>query len=88
MGLNVGICLAVNILVIRFRWGLRRHFWFWATMVSVVAAELCLVYRIKWPQHWVPGVSLLPIGLAGLLIAFGAIGFVEKFIVREPEDEG
>lgn len=78
MGLNVALCLLTNILAIRFRWNLRKHFWFWGVMVLVLAIELALVVRIQWPQHWVPGVSLLPIGVAGVLIAFGAIRLVEN----------
>jgi hypothetical protein len=89
MGLNVSICVAMNILVIRFRWNLRKHFWFWATMVLLTAAELPLIYKIRWPHHWVPGVSLLPVGLAAVLIAFAVVRFVQTFVVRDPSlDDG
>jgi hypothetical protein len=45
---------------------------------------------IKWPPGWVPAVALLPIALAGYLIAIGAIRFVERFIVKAvpPDEEG
>jgi hypothetical protein len=39
---------------------------------------------VQWPPEWVPGIALLPAGLAALLIAIGAIRFVEKFIVKAP----
>ncbi len=80
LGLNVGICLYVNVLAIKIRWNLRKHFWFWVVMVLMLALELPLILMIKWPQGWVPAVALLPIALAGYLIAIGAIRFVEKFI--------
>jgi hypothetical protein len=88
LGLNVGICLSVNVLAIRMRWDLRRYYWFWVTMVLVLALEVPLVLMIKWPHKWVPAVELLPIGLAGYLIAIGAIRFVERFVVKYvPPDE-
>ena len=31
MGLNIGICLGMNLIVIRLRWNLRRHLWFWVS---------------------------------------------------------
>jgi hypothetical protein len=88
LGLNLCICLGMNLIVIRLRWNLRKHIWFWGVMALVLAIEIPLVINIQWPQEWVPGVALLPIGLAGALIALGAIGFVQKFIVKDvPRDE-
>lgn len=59
-------------------------------MVLVLTLELPVVLTIKWPHKWVPAVELLPIGLAGYLIAIGAIRFVERFIVKSvpPDEEG
>ena len=84
MGLNVGICLGVNMFAIKLRWDLRKYFWFWGVIALLLAIELPLVLKIQWPHEWVSKMTLLPIGLGGLLIAIGAIRLVEKFIVRLP----
>lgn len=82
LGLNVFICLGVNVLAVRMRWDLRKHFWFWGVMILVLAFELPVVLMVQWPPRWVPAVELLPIAIAGILIALGAIKFVERFIVK------
>jgi hypothetical protein len=87
LGLNIGICLFANIIAIRFRWNLRRHVWFWATMVFVIAAELPLVLMIHWPKEWVPGVALLPIALVVYLVAMGAVQLGEKLFGKSITDE-
>ena len=87
LGLNVAMCVFVNAIVIRIRWELRRYVWFWVVMAIVVTAELPIVFTVKWPHQWVPAVSLLPIGLAGFFVAYGAIRLVEHFMVKTPPDE-
>lgn len=87
LGLNIGICLAVNIVAVRFRWKLRKHAWFWATMVFLIAAELPLVLMIHWPKEWVPGVALLPIALVVYVVAIGAIQLAGKLFGKSTSDE-
>jgi hypothetical protein len=87
MGLNVGICLGMNAIAVKIRCDLKKHIWFWVTIFLVVAIELPLVAGIKWPDRWVSGVSLLPIGFAGYLIAIGAIRLAEKLFVKEASSE-
>lgn len=84
LGANSFLCLFVNILAIRMRWNLRRRPWLWCVMAILVALELPAVLMIQWPRGWVPGAALLPIGLAGLLIALGAIQLAEK-LFGKPE---
>jgi hypothetical protein len=50
----------------------------------VLALHVPLFFLIQWPHIWVPGLALLPIGLADVLIILGAVRFVEKFIVKSP----
>jgi hypothetical protein len=89
LGLNVFICLFVNVIAVRTRWRLRKYLWFWLVVALVMALEVPVVLMVKWPQGWGPGVALLPIALAGYLIAMGAVKFAEKIIVRAaPSDEG
>lgn len=87
LGLNIGICLGVNIIAIRFRWSLRRRVWFWLVMALVVAVELPLVLMIPWPKEWVPGVALLPIALVVFVVAMGAIQLAQKLFGKSTSGE-
>jgi hypothetical protein len=88
LGLNVGICLGIALLVIRIYWNLRTQIWFWVIIVLLLILHVPLVLKVQWPHVWVPRIALLPIGLADLFIYVGAIKFVERFIVKSlPSDE-
>lgn len=88
LGMNVAICLAACIIAIRIRWDLRTRLWFWTVVAVVLALHIPLFFLIQWPHTWVPGVALLPIGLADLLVILGVVAFVEMFIVKaSPSDD-
>ena len=88
VGLNLTVCVGVNLIAIRLRWKLRKHLWFWGAMAMLLAIEVPVVLKIQWPRGWVPGIALVPIGLVGIFIAFGVVGFVERFIMKtSPSDE-
>jgi|WetSurMetagenome_2_1015567.scaffolds.fasta_scaffold133009_1 hypothetical protein len=87
MALAVTIYLGMNLLAIRLRWELRKCFWFWLTIVLVLPLQVLLLLLIPWP-HTTNRITLLPIGVAVLLITLGAVRFVETFIVKYvPPDE-
>jgi hypothetical protein len=90
MGLSIGICLFVNGVAAKIRWDLRRNFWFWAVIVLALALEMPLVLMIPWQHITINRITLLPIGVAALVITLGAVKFVEKFIVKyvPPDEEG
>ncbi len=87
MGLNVSVCLGMNLLAVRIRWDLREHFWFWGVVVLVMALNLPLIFTVQWPHAWVPGIVLLPIGLADLMVTLGALRLVENFMLKSPSDD-
>jgi hypothetical protein len=87
MGRSVFIVLGMTMLAIRVRWDLRRHFWFWAIIVVLLALHIPLLFLVRWPHGWLPAIGTLPIGLADVLIILGAVRFVEKFIVKAPPAE-
>jgi hypothetical protein len=85
MARSVCIVLAATMFAIRIRWDLRKHIWFWAVIVLVLALHVPLFFIVSWPHGWVPGIIMLPIALADCLIIVGAVRFVEKFIVKAPD---
>jgi len=82
LGLNLGICLFVNVLAVGMCWDLRRRWWFWVVIALVLALHVPVILMIHWPNVWVSKFTLLPIGLADLLVTVGIVRFVQKFIVR------
>ncbi len=88
IGLSIGICLFVNGVAAKIRWDLRRCFWFWVVIVLALAVEMPLILMIPWKHITINRITLLPIGVAALVITLGAVKFVEKFIVKyTPPDE-
>lgn len=87
MGLSACVCIGMNLLAIRIRWDLRRHFWFWMVVAVVGALNVPLILIVQWPRAWVPGAVLLPIGLVDLLVTLGAVYFVETFIMKSPSPD-
>jgi hypothetical protein len=89
MALTADLCLATVMVAVGICWDLRKHVWFWAVAVLMLALHIPLILMLHWPHHWIPGVALTPIGLLDLLIMVGIIRFVQKFIMKEaPSDEG
>jgi hypothetical protein len=89
MGLTAGFCLGMNIFAAGACWDLRRRWWFWCVMIFMLALHVPLVAMFPWPHRRIPGIELLPIGLADMAITIGVVRFVQKFIVRRtpPSDE-
>jgi hypothetical protein len=88
MGLSAFICIGMILFAIGLRWELRNHFWFWATIVFVLLLHVPVVLLVPWPHMTINRISLLPIGVADLLVVMGAVSFVEKFVVKYvPPDE-
>jgi hypothetical protein len=89
LGLSIGICLSVNVVAVGMCWDLRKRWWFWAVIVLVLVLHVPMVLLIQWPPNiWVSKFTLLPIGLADLLVTVGVVRFVQKVIVKYvPPDE-
>lgn len=84
VGFNAAVCLGMCLVAVRIRWDLRTRLWFWAVVAFVLALQVPLILAIQWPHVWVPGLALLPIGLADVAIFLGVVRFVDRFIVKSP----
>lgn len=79
MGLAVCIVLGMIMVAIYIRWNLRKHLWFWATIVFILALHVPLFFLVRWPQGNVPTLFYtMPVGIADFLIVLGAVGLAEK----------
>ena len=57
MGFTVIIVLGMTMLAIKLRWRLRKHLWFWATIIFILALHVPLLFFIHWPDTNVPTIS-------------------------------
>ena len=83
MGLATCIVLGMAMIAVRLRWKLRKHFWFWAIIVSILAVQVPLLSIVRWPQGRTPTlVYTLPVGIVEFLLIMGAIGLGEKLFSK------
>jgi hypothetical protein len=57
---------------VAIRWRLRKFWWFWAAIATVVGVHIYLILRIQWDEEYLPWIVILPFALAdfGLVIGF------------------
>jgi hypothetical protein len=85
LALAVCIVLGMVILAIKIRWRLRKHLWFWAIIVFILALHVPLVLRVRWPQGNAPTLFYtMPLGIADFLIISGALGLAERLFSKDP----
>jgi hypothetical protein len=84
MGLAACIVLGAIIFAIKIRWHLRKHIWFWAAIVFVLALHVPLVFLVRWPHGNAPTLAYtMPFGVADFLVILGAIALAEKLFSNE-----
>jgi hypothetical protein len=79
--------LGMIALAIALSWNLRTHVWFWIIIALILALHVILLLKVPWPHFTINRITLLPFGVADLVVILGIIKFVEKFIVRAPSDD-
>ena len=85
IGLAVFIVLGTSIVAIKMRWHLRKHIWFWAIVVAVLAFHVPLVFMVRWPRGNTPTLFYtMPFGIADFLIIYGVLGLAERFFSKDP----
>jgi hypothetical protein len=89
MGLAACIVLGMVMLAIKIRWHLRKHLWFWAIIVLILALHVPLVFMVRWPQGNLPTLFYtMPIGIADFLIILWTVGAAERFFSKSSSSNG
>jgi len=70
-------------LVIVMRWKLRRHVWFWITMILFATLHLPLILFVPWTTKWIPAFVIAPFGIADLYAMLWTLSVVGR-LVDEP----
>jgi hypothetical protein len=88
LGFTVCIALAMSMIAVRFRWKLRKHVWFWATIAVILALHIPLLFVIRWPQTNMPTIAYsLPLGIVDFLLITGGIDLVQKLFAKREDKE-
>ncbi len=83
LGFTVSLVLCVAMIAIKLRWKLRRHAWFWVTVVLVMALHIPLFFIVRWPQTKIPTIAFsMPLGIADFLLINGAISLGVKLFSK------
>jgi hypothetical protein len=80
--------VAIVVIAIAMRWKLRRHSWFWGTMVIFAALHVPLILFVPWTTKWVPAFVIIPIGFADLYVMLWVLSVVGKFMEGSNAPEG
>lgn len=75
-GLNAFVCFAVALLVIRIYWNFRTKIWFWLVIVVLLFLHIPLILKLELSHQGISRITLLPIGVADLLIYVGVIKLI------------
>ncbi len=67
-------------IAVAMRWKLKRHMWFWITMIVFAALHVPLILFVPWTTRWVPAFAIIPIGMADLYIMLLVLSVVGKFM--------
>jgi hypothetical protein len=82
------ISAAMVVIAIAMRWRLKRHVWFWVTMIVFAALHVPLILFVPWTTKWVPALAIIPIGIADLFIMLWVLSVVGKFMEGPKASEG
>jgi uncharacterized membrane protein YjgN (DUF898 family) len=69
-------------LVIRLKWALRAHAWFWIAIAAVGISHIALVLFIPWPAAWMPVVLMTGISTIDFLFILWVIAVVERLMEK------
>ena len=81
------ISVAMVALAIVMRWKLRRHVWFWITIIFLAALHLPLILFVPWTTKWIPAFVIAPFGIADLYAMLWILSVVGKFVERQKPSE-
>ena len=74
------VSVAIVSIAIALRWKLKRHTWFWITMIVLAALHIPLVLFIPWTTKWVPAIVTIPIGMADLYIMLWRLSVIGSWM--------
>ncbi len=88
LGFTTVIVLGMALIAVYLRWKLRRHIWFWLTVICVLLIHIPFLTLIHWPQTNMPTIAYsMPFGIADFLIMSGALTLAQRIFLKESPAE-
>jgi hypothetical protein len=86
MGIGAWICSGLVFLVMRTRWDLRKHVWFWIAVAFGFVLQAPIVLLIPWGNRNLTGISLLPVAVLDYGLVYGCVKVAELLMTRNAGD--
>lgn len=83
IGFGTWICLGLVALVVRTRWDLRRHFWFWIIVACAGLLQIPIVLWIPWNDRTLTWITFLPVGALDYVLVHGCIRLAERALRKD-----
>jgi hypothetical protein len=80
LALPLMIIIGVLGLVILFKWRLRRHAWFWTTMIVIAALHVPLILFGPWTTRWIPALAIAVIASSDFCLILWILLLVGKLM--------
>jgi hypothetical protein len=76
---TAGICFGgAMIVILRLRWGLKSHLWFWGVVSLIALWQVSMVIFIPWPKKNYTLPIVLPVGILDALAMSSLIQWAAK----------
>jgi hypothetical protein len=82
IGFGAWMCTGLVLLVVRKRWDLRIHFWFWTTIAFAELLQVPVVLFMPWNDRRLTWITFLPIAVLDYGLVYGCVKLIEKLMVR------
>ena len=83
-GRAAGLCVFVDILVMRLRWEFSNKLGFWFAMLLILLAQTVLVIFVSFGHQSIPAYGLLPAALVIYLFDEGIVYLGARFASKHP----
>jgi hypothetical protein len=82
--LSICVVLGMTVFAIKLRWYLRKHVWFWAIIVFLLALHAPLVFVFRWPHGNVPMRDyVIPVGIVDFFIIIVAVDTADRLFSKD-----
>jgi len=83
LGFGAWICTVLVMLVVRTRWDLRRHVWFWIIIIFAELIQVPIVLLMPWNDRNLTWITFLPVAVLDYVLVIGCVRLVEKMLRRD-----
>jgi hypothetical protein len=83
LGFGAWICTVLVMFVVRTRWDLRRHVWFWIIIIIAELIQIPIVLVIPWSDRNLTWITFLPVAVLDYALVYGCIKLIEMMLRKD-----